>query len=149
MQPTNSAWTKSIEHIDEDDNLGDDDNAADGDDDMFLHHYIVDKVSRVQKTGLSLHNTMLGPKLFVQFVQIYPHHDSPFCSVYANLSITHFCTYDAVFFCVNVQLEFAKKQFLAIFHANPQQQKNMSANRPIWKGEALPIPHFEADVPIF
>ena len=73
--------------------------AADDDYDMFLHHYIVDKVSRVQKTGLSLHNTMLGSELFVQFVQIYPHHDSPFCSVYANLSITHFCTYDVVFLC--------------------------------------------------
>ena len=40
------------------------------DDDMFLHHYIANKVSRGHKTRLSLHNTMLKSKLFVQFVKM-------------------------------------------------------------------------------
>ena len=40
------------------------------DDDMFLHHYIANKVSRGHKTRLSLHNTMLNSKLFVQFVKM-------------------------------------------------------------------------------
>ena len=107
----NRAWTKLIGYNDKNDNLGDEyeddddddgDDVDDDDDDMFLHHYIVDKVSRGHKTGLPLHNTMLKSNLFVQFVQIYPHHDSPFCSTYANLSMMHFL-YDAVFFCVNVK----------------------------------------------
>ena len=64
----------NIRVVDKGQNCAADDKGGDDDDDhdMFLRHYIADKVSRDHKTRLSLHNTVLNSWLFIQLVQIYP-----------------------------------------------------------------------------